>query len=303
MTRVRSSSLLAALWFILAGSGGSSLAAEAPVRVVVSFSILEDIVREVGGSDVAVTSLIGRDANEHVFEPRPDQVRLLTQAQLFIVNGLGLEGWLTRLIQSARYQGPVVVATEGIDPIMTTQAGAATPSPDPHAWQDVRNGVVYAENIARALASADPGRAGPYQQRLGHYKAELEQLDREVRERLGAISAEKRRVITTHDAFAYYGRAYGVAFMAPEGLNTESEPSAKTVAALIRQIRREGIKALFLENISDPRLMEEIARETGAKLGPPLYSDALSGPDGPAPSYIRMIGYNTAALQAGMLKN
>ena len=221
------------------------------MRVVVSFSILEDIVREVGGSDVAVTSLVGRDANEHVFEPRPDQVRLLTQARLFVVNGLGLEGWLTRLIESARYQGPVVVATEGIDPIMTTQAGAATPSPDPHAWQDVRNGVVYAENIARALVSADPGRAGPYQQRLGHYRAELEQLDREVRERLGAISVEKRRVITTHDAFAYYGRAYGVAFMAPEGLNTESEPSAKTVAALIRQVRLEGIKALFLENISD----------------------------------------------------
>jgi zinc/manganese transport system substrate-binding protein len=269
----------------------------------VSFSILEDIVHEVGGDDVAVTSLVGRNANEHVFEPSPDQVRLLVQAQLFVVNGLGLEGWLTRLIQSARYQGPVVVATEGIAPIMTTQAGAATPSPDPHAWQDVRNGVVYAENIARALVSADPGRAGAYQQRLGHYRAELEQLDREVREKLGAIPAERRQVISTHDAFAYYGKAYGVMFTSPEGLNTESEPSAKTVAGLIRQIRREGIKALFLENISDPRLMEEIARETGASLGPPLYSDALSKLTGPAPTYVRMIEYNTAALKEGMLKN
>jgi len=273
------------------------------VRVVVSFSILEDIVREVGGSDVAVTSLVGRNANEHVFEPSPDQVRLLAQAQLFVVNGLGLEGWVTRLIQSAQYQGPVVVATEGIVPITTTEAGEKTPTLDPHAWQDVRNGVVYAENIAHALAGADLAHAENYRQRLRHYRAQLEALDREVRENLGMISAEKRRVITTHDAFAYYGRAYGVTFMAPEGLNTESEPSAKTVAALIRQIRREGIKALFLENISDKRLMEEIARETGAKLGPPLYSDALSAPDGPAPSYIRMIGYNTATLQAGMLRN
>ena len=140
-------------------------------------------------------------------------------------------------------------------------------------------------------------------QSSGHYKAELAALDRRVRERLGTIPTEKRRVITTHDAFAYYGRAYRVAFMAPEGVSTESEPSAKTVAALIRQIRREGIKALFLENISDPRLMEEIARETGAGLGPPLYSDALSGPDGPAPTYIRMIDYNTVALKEGMLKN
>jgi zinc/manganese transport system substrate-binding protein len=303
MMRVLLSSFLTALWFIFAGSGGGSLAAEAPVRVVVSFSILEDIVREVGGSDVAVTSLIGRDANEHVFEPSPDRVRVLTQAQLFIVNGLGLEGWLTRLIQSARYGGPVVVATAGIAPITTTEAGQTKPSPDPHAWQDPRNGVVYAENIARALTGVDPGHAEAYRQRLGHYETELELLDRQVRERLGAIPAEKRRVITTHDAFAYYGKAYGVTFMAPEGLSTESEPSAKTVAALIRQIRREGIKALFLENISDPRLMEEIARETGAGLGPPLYSDALSRPGGPAPTYIRMIEYNTATLQAGMLKN
>jgi zinc/manganese transport system substrate-binding protein len=303
MMRVLLSSFLTALWLVLAGSWGNSLAAEARVRVVVSFTIPADMAREVGGDDVTVTSLIGPDANEHVFEPSPDQVRLLTQAQLFIVNGLGLEGWLTRLIQSARYRGPVVIATQRITPLTTTEPGETGPSPDPHAWQDVRNGIIYAENIARALAEVDPGRADTYYQRLGHYKAELEALDRRVRESLEAIPAEKRRVITTHDAFAYYGRAYGVTFMAPEGLNTESEPSAKTVAALIRQIRSEGIKALFLENISDPRLMEQIARETGAALGPPLYSDALSPPDGPAPTYTRMIAYNTAALQAGMFKN
>jgi zinc/manganese transport system substrate-binding protein len=303
MTRVLASSFLTALWFVLAGAGGSSLAAEAPVRVVVSFSILEDIAREVGGGKVEVTGLIGRDANEHVFEPSPAQVRLLTQARLFIVNGLGLEGWLTRLVQSARYRGPVIVATEGIAPITMTEAGETAPSPDPHAWQDPRNGVIYAENIARALASTDPGHAAAYQQRFAYYRAELEALDRRVRETMAAIPAEKRRVITTHDAFAYYGQAYGVTFMAPEGPTTESEPSAKTVAALIRQIRREGIKALFLENISNPRLMQEIARETGAELGPPLYSDALSRPDGPAPTYIRMIEHNTAALRAGTLKN
>jgi len=301
--RVRASSLLIALWFVLAGSGGSSLAAEAPVRVVVSFSILEDIAREIGGDDVVVTSLIGRDANEHVFEPSPDQARLLTQAQLFIVNGLGLEGWLTRLIQSAAYPGPVIIATDGIMPITTTEPGGTERASDPHAWQDVHNAIIYAENIARALTGVDPAHAWAYQQRFAHYRAELDALDRRVRETMAEIPAEKRRVITTHDAFAYYGRAYGVTFLAPEGLNTESEPSAKTVAALIRQIRREGIKALFLENISDPRLMEQIARETGVSLGPPLYSDALSRPDGPAPTYVRMIEYNTATLQAGMLKN
>ena len=301
--RVLASSFLTLLWVVLAGAGGSTLAAETPVRVVVSFSILDDIVHEVGGRDVAVTSLIGREANEHVFEPRPDQVRLVTQARLFVVNGLGLEGWLPRLVQSAQYRGPLVVATEGIVPITVTEADETAPTPDPHAWQDVRNGVIYAENIARTLAAADPGHAAAYRQRFTHYRAELEALDRRVRETTAAIPAEKRRVITSHDAFAYYGRAYGVAFLAPEGVNTESEPSAKTVAGLIRQIRRDGIKALFLENISDPRLMREIARETGATLGPPLYSDALSGPQGPAPTYIRMIEYNTAALKKGMLEN
>jgi zinc/manganese transport system substrate-binding protein len=289
---------LVGLCFILVWSGPIAGATQPLIRVVVSFSILEDIVHEVGGSDVAVTSLIGRDANEHVFEPSPDQVRLLAQARLFVVNGLGLEGWVTRLIQSAQYRGPLVVATEGIEPIATIDG-----STDPHAWQDPRNGINYAKNIMRALAGIDPENAEAYQRRLRRYEAQLEALDQHVREGLGEIPPDKRRVITTHYAFAYYGKAYGVTFTAPEGLNTESEPSAKTVSELIRQIRREGIKALFLENIADPRLMEMIARETGATLGAPLYSDALSMPDEPAPTYIRMIEYNTAALKEGMLKN
>jgi zinc/manganese transport system substrate-binding protein len=289
---------LAALCLILVWSGPTAGATQLPIRVVVSFSILEDIVHEVGGSDVAVTSLIGRDANEHVFEPRPDQVRLLAQARLFVVNGLGLEGWVTRLIKSAQYRGPLVVATKGIEPIAATEG-----STDPHAWQNPRNGIIYAKNIMRSLAAIDPEHAEAYRQRLRGYEAQLEALDQRVRDRLGEIPREKRRVITTHDAFAYYGKAYGIAFTAPEGLNTDSELSAKTVAELIRQIRREGIKALFLENISDPRLMQAIARETGTTFGAPLYSDALSMPDEPAPTYIRMIEHNTAALKEGMLKN
>jgi zinc/manganese transport system substrate-binding protein len=294
---------LAAFCLVLAWSAQGASAAQTPVRVLVSFSILADIARQVGGSDVAVTSLIGPDANEHVFEPSPDQVRQLTQAQLFIVNGFGLEGWRTRLIQSAQYRGLVVIATAGITPLMTTETDETAPSPDPHAWQDPRNAVIYAEHIMRALVGIDPEHAEAHRQRFSEYRAALDALDRNVRDGLALIPVEKRQVITTHDAFAYYGKAYGMTFMAPEGLNTESEPSAKSVAALIRQIRRQGIKALFLENISDPRLMEEIARETGATLGPPLYSDAVSSPNGPAPTYIRMIEYNTATLRAGMLKN
>ena len=294
---------LAVLCFLLAWSGHDSSATEPLVRVVVSFSILEDIAQQIGGSDVVVTSLIGPDSDAHVFEPSPNQARLLASAQLFIVNGLGLEGWETRLVQSAQYRGPVVVASDGVAPIETTERGIAAPAPDPHAWQDVKNAEIYSANIARALEAVDPARADAYHGRFDRYHAELEALDRQVRAELSAIPAAKRRVITTHDAFAYYGEAYGVTFLAPERVSTDSEPSAEAIATLIRQIRREGIKALFLENISDPRLMEALASETGATLGPPLFSDALSRPDEPAPTYIRMIEYNTATLQAGMLKN
>jgi zinc/manganese transport system substrate-binding protein len=288
---------------VLALPTQNAAAATLPIRVVVSFSIIKDIVRQIGGGNVAVASLIGPDSDAHVFEPRPDQARLLSKAQLFIINGLGLEGWLTRLIRSAQYRGPVVVATEGITPITTTEAGDATPSPDPHAWQDPRNAIIYADNIARALARSDPAQANAYQERFQNFKARLEALDQHVRDELSTIPGGKRRVITSHDAFAYYGKAYDVTFLAAAGVSTDSEPSAKTIAELIRQIGREGIKALFVENITDPRLVEELARETGAGLGPRLYSDALSRPDGPAPTYIRMIEYNTAALKAGMLKN
>ncbi|HKM72141.1 MAG TPA: zinc ABC transporter substrate-binding protein [Stellaceae bacterium] len=294
---------LAVLCFLLAWSGHDSSAAEHRVRVVVSFSILGDIAQQIGGSDVAVTSLIGPDSDAHVFEPSPDQARVLASAQLFIVNGLGLEGWETRLVQSAQYRGPVVVASDGVTPIEANEPGTATPAPDPHAWQDVKNAEVYAANIARALEGVDPAHGEAYRGRFDRYRAQLEALDRQVRAELSAIPALKRRVITTHDAFAYYGKTYGVTFLAPEGLSTDSEPSAEAIAKLIRQIRREGIKALFLENISDPRLMEALARETGATLGPLLFSDALSRSDEPASSYTKMVEYNTAALKEGMLKN
>jgi len=297
---VRGSRCLAALCLTLVWC---TQAAAAPVRVVVSFSILEDIVHQIGGGEVAVTSLIGPDSDAHVFEPNPDQARLLAEAQLFVVNGLGFEGWLTRLTRSAQFGGVVVTATDGVAPITNTEPGRASYVPDPHAWQDPRNVIIYADNIARALAATDPAQADLYRQRFQNYRGELEALDRQARRELEGVPAEKRRVITSHDAFAYYGKAYGVTFLAAEGLNTDSEPSAKSLAELIRQIRREGIKALFLENISDPRLVEQLGRDTGMVPGPPLYSDALSRPNGPAPTYIRMIEYNTAALKSGMLKN
>jgi zinc/manganese transport system substrate-binding protein len=196
---MRVSRCLAALCLMLALSGQ---AAAAPVRVVVSFSILGDIVRRIGGNEVVVTSLIGPDSDAHVFEPNPDQARLLAKAQLFVVNGLGLEGWLARLTQSAQFGGVVVTATDAVTPITTTEPGETSPTPDPHAWQDPRNVIIYADNIARALAAVDPAHAEAYRQRFQTYKAKLEALDRQVRHEMEEIPADKRRVITSHDAFA-----------------------------------------------------------------------------------------------------
>jgi len=195
----------------------------------------------------------------------------------------------------------VVVASHGITPIETAEPGAVAPVPDP--WRDVENTQSYAANIAQALREADPERADDFRRGLDRYRAELETLDRELRAELAGIPPAKRRVITTHDAFAYYGHAYDLTFLAPEGLSTDSEPSAEGIAKLIRQIRREGIKALFLENVSDPRLMEALAHEVSARLGPPLFSDALSRADEPASNYVKMMRYNTATLKEGMLKN
>src|SRR5437763_14995585 len=206
---VHSCRCVAAFCLMLACSQAAPAAAP-PVRVVVSFSILEDIVHRIGGGEVDVTTLIGPDSDAHVFEPNPDQARLLAKAQLFIVNGLGFEGWLTRLTRSAQFGGVVVTATDGVAPITTTEPGETSPVPDPHAWQDPRNGIVYADNIARALAAIDPAHADAYRQRFQKYKADLEALDRHVRAELGAIPGERRRVITGNNTFAFFGKSYVV---------------------------------------------------------------------------------------------
>ncbi|HZS82628.1 MAG TPA: metal ABC transporter substrate-binding protein [Stellaceae bacterium] len=286
-----------------------ALAEEARLPVVATFSVLGDMAKAIGGEHVAVTTLVGPDSDTHSYEPTPRDAQTISAAKLLITNGLGLEGWLDRLRSAAQFKGTVVVATAGIAPLTIAEdeggagARAGKRVRDPHAWQSAANGEVYADNIMKGLVAADPAHADDYRRRADAYRAELAALDKTIRETLADIPKEKRRVITTHDAFQYYGQAYGVAFLAPLGVTTESEPSAGDLAKLERQIRREHIKALFLENVTSPRLIAQIAKETGAVLGPPLYSDALSKPDAPAGTYLTMLEYNTAVLKAGMLKN
>ncbi|MDP4004459.1 metal ABC transporter solute-binding protein, Zn/Mn family [Methylobacterium sp. NEAU K] len=280
----------------------------APIRAVASFSILGDLVRAVGGSHVAVATLVGPDSDVHGFSPSPADARKLAEADIVFVNGLGLEGWLDRLIRASGTRAPVVVASAGVQAISAEDDHAHAEGHrdrgghalDPHAWQSVANVRIYVAEIRDGLAKVDPAHAAAYQAAAADYTAKLDALDRAVREAVDRIPPENRRIITTHDAFGYFAAAYGLRFIAPQGVSTDSEASPRDVAAIIRQIRRDKVPAVFLETISDPRQMEQIAREGGARIGGKVYSDALSGPDGPAPTYLDMMRSNLRAFDAAL---
>jgi zinc/manganese transport system substrate-binding protein len=287
-------SLLLLSTALLAGAGS-------PPLVVASFSILADMVSEIAGPGVRVASLVGPDQDLHAYEPRPSDLRTLAGADLLVLNGLGVEGWAQRMAQASGFKGRTVIATKGVTPLRPAANGAAGANPsegeyDPHAWQSVVNAQFYAANIRDGLAALGPGLAAG----APTYLARLAKLDAWVRAALALVPAARRRVITTHDAMAYYGHAYGVTFRAPLGISTEAEPTARQIAELEHQIRDEHITALFFENISNNKLLAQIARDTGARIGGELYSDALSPPDGPAATYEAMIRHNTMQIVAAL---
>jgi zinc/manganese transport system substrate-binding protein len=298
------STRIAVLLLTLCLAGGIIGArAEKKVRVIASFSILGDLAKNVGGDRVEVTTLVGPNGDAHVYEPTPADAKALSRADLVVINGLGLEGWLDRLVQTSGYQGPVVVVSKGIKPREMAAGGHQHLHKhkfDPHAWQDLSNGLIYVEDLTQALSAADPAGAQIYRAHGEAYKAKLRELDKWVRAEFASIPPQKRRMITSHDAFGYLGAAYGITILSPMGVSTESEPSAGGMARLIKQIRREKVTAVFIENVSDPRLMQQIAQESGVTLGGELYSDALSKPQGPAPTYIKMFKNNVSKIVAAM---
>ena len=284
------------IWFIALVLVAAILPARAQDRlnVVASFSILGDFVRNVGGDRVSVTTLVGPDSDAHVYSPTPADAKRIADAKLVFVNGLGFEGWLPRLVKSAGGKATIVTATAGITPL---KSGSAA---DPHAWQSVANAKLYVANIRDALAAADPANAETFKANASRYLTELDRLDREVGAAVAQLPESRRKVISTHGAFGYFAAAYGVAFIAPVGVSTESEASARDVAAIITQIKAAKIPAVFMENISDPRLIRRISAETGAKVGGTLYSDSLTGEKGDSPTYIAMVRHNIKALTSAL---
>jgi zinc/manganese transport system substrate-binding protein len=286
--------LLPALTFLALIVATAPALAQQRLNVVASFSILGDFVRNVGGDRVNVTTLVGPNSDVHVYTPAPADAKKIADAKLVVVNGLGLEGWLPRLVQSAGSKAAILTATKGIAAL---KIGSDA---DPHAWQSVANARIYVTNISEALRTADPAGAASYRAHTLTYLAQLDALDREVREATAQIPPARRKVISTHDAFGYFASAYGIEFVAPLGVSTESEASARDIAAIITQIKTAKIPAIFLENISDPRLMERIAAETGAKIGGTLYSDSLTSEKGDAPTYIDMVRHNIKVLTSAL---
>ncbi|MBG6071262.1 MULTISPECIES: metal ABC transporter substrate-binding protein [unclassified Polaromonas] len=282
---------------------GASFAAD-KLPVIASFSILGDLVRVVGGERVSVTTLVGPDEDAHVFEPRPADVKAIAQTRLLVTNGLGFEPWAQKIVKSAGYQGQSVVASQGVKPRqLQAEKGHQHAETDPHAWQDPGNVVLYVRNITAALTKVDPTGASVYQANSDAYVKELQTLDAWAKSQFAALPPAKRQVITSHDAFGYFGAHYQIKFLAPQGMSTEMEPSAKDVARLIQQIQREKIKAVFIENMSAPKLLAQLSKDAGVTVGPTLFVDALSTPQGPAGSYLQLMRHNVTQLAAGMKLN
>ena len=296
-TRRHSVALTAAAAAVTAGlvpGRGQNRVQDRP-RAVATFSILGDFARNVGGERVELATLVGPNGDVHVFAPTPGDVKTIAAADIVFVNGLGLEGWIDRLIAASATRALVVVASRGITPRSGTRAQDRGAS-DPHAWQSVANAKLYVGNIRDGLIAIDAAEKKIFEANANTYLAKLDALDGEIRAAIEAIPSARRKVITAHSAFGYFGDAYGIEFIAPEGLSTEAEPSAREIAKLIEQIRRENVPALFLENVADSRLLQRIGAETGVRIGGRLYSDALSPPDGPAASYIEMMRSNLREL-------
>jgi zinc/manganese transport system substrate-binding protein len=319
--------------FVLLGLSTSAHAADT-LKAVASFSILGDMVKNVGGERVEVTTLVGPNGDAHVFSPTPADAKTLAEADIFFVNGLGFEGWMQRLETSSGFEGTTVVASKGVTPLEMVgghhHGGEADEDhheahedhakgeedhdhgdhaaadengdeeTDPHAWQSLANGEIYVANIRDGLIAADPEGKEIYEANAKEYLAALKNEDTAVKAAIANLPKARRRFITSHDAFGYFAKAYGIEVISPEGVSTESEASAQDVAKIIRQIREEKIPAVFIENITDRRLLDQIARETGAKIGGVLYSDALSDKDGPAPTYLDMFRHNVGALTAAL---
>ncbi|WP_027054989.1 zinc ABC transporter substrate-binding protein AztC [Mesorhizobium erdmanii] len=290
---------------------GASSAFAAPLKVVASFTVIADFARNVGGDRIDVTTIVGPDGDAHVYEPSPADAVAMAKADIVLVNGLHFEGFLQRLVDASATKASIITLTKGVTPIdfkpefadadAAEGTGGGKTVTDPHAFQSIANAKIYVKNIAEAFCAADSEGCVSYQTNAAAYTKKLDALEGEVKAAIQSIPEAKRVVITSHDAFGYFEHEYGLTFLAPQGISTDSEPSAADVAKLVEQVKQDKAAAIFVENITNPRLIEQIASETGIKVGGTLYSDALSQPDGPGSTYIDMMHNNIRQIKGAIL--
>lgn len=289
----------AAAAFVAFGVAGPASAET--LDVVASFTVLADVVKQVGGDHVKVSSLVGPNGDPHEFEPSPADAKRLNAAKVTFVSGEGLEGWMDRLISASGYKGTPVVVSDGINTRTMVDNGKTVT--DPHVWNSPVNVKVWVANIEKALSAADPADAADFKANAERYTKVLTELDAYAHGKFDKIADDRRKVLTSHDAFGYFGRDYNVSFLSPLGVSTETEASAAEVAKLIEQIKTEHVKTYFFENSNDPRLVKQVAKATGAEPGGELYVESLSKANGPASTYEKMFRYNVDQMAAAMAKS
>ena len=307
-------SFRATLHIVLAGVaillGGATANAAERIKVVATFSVIGDMVANVGGDRVDLVTLVGPAGDTELFKPSLADAKSVAEAKIVFMNDLNdeFEPWLEPLLKQVKFGGTKVVVSRGAKTYTSTEERAprnksAEEEIDQHAWLDPKNGIIYVRNITAALAKADLANAAGYRARADAYIKELQALDAWAKAEVAALPAPKRRVLASHDSLQYLARAYGITLLSINGWTNNSEPSAAELARLTQQIRQEGIHALFLDSITDPRAMQQVAKETGVSIGGTLYGDALSPPGGEADTYLKMIRHDVATLKAGMVKN
>ena len=297
---MKPTSLVAVFAALAALSFTGTAASAKTLEVVASFSIVADVVKQVGGDHVEVKSLVGPNGDAHGFEPSPEDAKTLKAANLAFISGNGFEGWFERLAKASGYTGKPVVVSGGVKTLKMDEKGKSVT--DPHVWNNPANVVIWVANIEKALVAADPEDAADFKANAERYTKELNDLNAYARSKIGAIPKGKRKILTSHEALGYFGKEYGVDFLSPLGLSTETEASAMDVAKLIDQIKKEKVKVYFIENSNDPRLIKQIADATGAEPGGELYVESLSAADGPAPTYVKMFRYNVDQIAAAIAK-
>jgi ABC-type Zn uptake system ZnuABC Zn-binding protein ZnuA len=275
----------------------SAQAQDKPI-VLSTASMMNDMAKNIGGDNFSYSTVVPIGSDPHLYEPTPGDARACHGASIILMNGLTFEGWLAKLIENSGTEAQIKTITEGVVAIASEQYTNAT---DPHAWMSAANGLIYSQNIRDVFIAFIPEKEQEFRSNYTRYKADIEALDQYISRKIASIPEEKRILITSHDAFQYYGRRYHISLEAILGTSTDADVQTSDVQRLNEVIRTTPVPAVFIESTISPRLLGQIAKDNGIVIGGKLYADSLSEEDGPAGTYLKMLRYNTDVIYDGLM--